>query len=121
MLRLIELSGMVSTFSEVPFRVDGKKGAVSEELSTSIFRLECRMVEISARNRLPPFAVKGVADASAFVFEVVYSSFVGTCCIILQGKSNRERNVDTFSLNYATTRRGCPVFQDTVVLSLLLS
>jgi hypothetical protein len=69
MLRLVEVSGMVSTFSEVPFRVDGKKGTVSEEPSTSIFRLECRMVETSGRNRLPPSAVKSVADASVFVFE----------------------------------------------------
>jgi hypothetical protein len=63
MLRLVELSGMVSTFSEVHFRVHDKKGAVSEEPSTSIFRLECRIVETSARNRLPPSAVKSVAGA----------------------------------------------------------
>jgi hypothetical protein len=58
MLRVVELSGMVSTFFEVPFRVDGKKGAVPEEPSTPIFRLECRMVEMFARNRLPPSSVK---------------------------------------------------------------
>jgi hypothetical protein len=69
MLRLVQLSGMVFTFSEVPFGVGGKKGAVSEEPSTSVFRLECRMVETSARNRLSPSAVKSVADASVFVFE----------------------------------------------------
>jgi len=69
MLRLVELSGMVYTFSEVPCRVDGKKGEVPEEPSTSIFRLECRMVETFARNRLPPSAVKSVADASVFVFK----------------------------------------------------
>jgi len=69
MLRPVELSGMVSTFSEEPCRVDGKKGAMSEEPSTSIFRLECRMAETFARNRLPPSAVKSVADASVFVFE----------------------------------------------------
>jgi len=69
MLRLVEFSGMVSTFSEVPFRVIGKKGAVSEKPSTSVFRLECRMVETSASNRLPSSAVKSVADASVLVFE----------------------------------------------------
>jgi len=76
MLRIVELSGMISTFSEVPFRVDGKKGAVSEEPSTSVFRLECRMVETSARNRLPPSAVKSVADASFLVVRGMYESIV---------------------------------------------
>jgi hypothetical protein len=66
MLRLVELGGMVSTFSEVPCGVDGKKGTVSEESSTSICRLECRMVETLARNRLLTSAVKSVADVCVF-------------------------------------------------------
>jgi len=69
MLRPVDLSRMVSTFCEIPFRVGGKKGAMSEGPSTFICRLKCIMVETSARNRLPPSAVKNVADASVFVFE----------------------------------------------------
>jgi hypothetical protein len=98
------------------FRVDGKKGAVSEEPPTPIFRVECRMVETD-KNRLPPTAVKSVADASVLVFE--------ECMSVPSYRRNlllyRYSSGYTFPLNHAVTFRGYHVFQDTVVLSLLLS
>lgn len=96
------------------FRVDGKKGTVSEEPPTPIFRLECRMVETSEKNRLVPTAVKSVADAFILVFE--------ECMNLLSFRRNllHYSSGYTFPLNYAVTFSGYPVFQDTVVLFLLL-